>query len=144
MSIISEFREFAIKGNFIDLAVGVILGAASGKVVNALVDKIVMPPIGLATGKVNFSDLKFVLQQGELGADGKEIVKEVAVGYGAAIQSFFELMVIALVVFLVVRLYNRFRQQAKQAPSEPSAQEKLLTEIRDLLKAQTKKAGEAK
>jgi large conductance mechanosensitive channel len=139
MGILKEFREFAVKGNFIDLAVGVILGAASGKVVNSLVDRVVMPPIGLATGRVNFTDLKIVLMPGTTGPDGKELVKEVAIGYGAAIQSLFELFIIATVVFLVVRIYNRFRAAA--AAAEPNAQEKLLTEIRDLLKAQAKKAG---
>ncbi|HVJ89166.1 MAG TPA: large-conductance mechanosensitive channel protein MscL [Labilithrix sp.] len=136
MGIVKEFREFAIKGNFVDLAIGVILGAASGKVVNALVEKIVMPPIGLLTGRANFTELRIVLQPGRVGPDGKEAVKEVAIGYGAAIQSFFELLVIAAVVFLIVRAYNRFRTAAAKA--EPPAQEKLLTEIRDLLKAQKK------
>ncbi len=135
MGIIKEFRDFAIKGNFVDLAVGVIIGAASGKVVSALVEKVVMPPIGLATGRVNFADLKVVLQPAKLGADGKELAKEVAIGYGAAIQSFIELLIIAFVVFLVVRVYNRFRSIAA---AEPSAQEKLLTEIRDLLKERPK------
>lgn len=131
MSILKEFREFAIKGNFIDLAVGVILGAASGKVVTALVEKIIMPPIGLATGKVNFNDLRFVIQRATVTADGKELTKEIAIGYGSAIQSFFELLIIAFVVFLIVRAYNRFRHVTSP---EPSAQEKLLAEIRDLLK----------
>ena len=135
MGLIKEFREFAVKGNFIDLAVGVIIGAASGKVVNALVEKVIMPPIGLVTGRVDFNQLKIVLQDPVLGPDGKEVVKEVAIGYGAAIQSLFELLIIAAVVFLIVRAYNRFRLQAK-AEAEPSAQEKLLTEIRDVLKAQ--------
>jgi large conductance mechanosensitive channel len=133
MGIIKEFREFAIKGNFIDLAVGVIIGAASGKVVTALVEKVIMPPIGLVTGRVNFSELKILLQPAVVGADGKEVSKEVAITYGSAIQSLFELLIIAFVVFLIVRAYNRFRTVAVP---EPTAQEKLLTEIRDLLKAQ--------
>ncbi len=133
MGVVSEFREFAVKGNFIDLAVGVIIGAASGKVVNALVEKVIMPPIGLATGRVNFNELRVVLMHEKEGA------KEVAIGYGSALQAFFELFIIAVVVFLVVRLYNRFRTQAAKA--EPAAQEKLLIEIRDLLKEQKKKPG---
>src|SRR5688572_18524832 len=138
MSIVSEFREFAVKGNFLDLAVGVIIGAASGKVVTSLVEKIFMPPIGLVMGKVNFGDLKIILQPGVLGPDGKtEIVKEVAIGYGAAIQATIELFFIALVVFLIVRAYNRFRAKAPDPP--PTAQEKLLAEIRDLLKEKEKK-----
>lgn len=135
MGIMQDFREFALKGNFVDLAVGVIIGAASGKVVSALVEKVIMPPIGLVTGRVNFSELKIPLQPAVF-VDGKETVKEVGIFYGAAIQAFIELMIIAFVVFMVVRVYNRFRQAAP--PAEPSAQEKLLTEIRDLLKAQKK------
>ena len=133
MSIVKEFRDFANKGNFVDLAVGVILGAASGKIVSALVDKVIMPPIGLALGKVNFADLKVVLQPGTTGPDGKELVKEVAVGYGAAIQAFIDFFFVAVVVFFIVRAFNRFK--AKAPPAEPSAQEKLLAEIRDVLKA---------
>jgi large conductance mechanosensitive channel len=136
MGLIKEFREFALKGNFIDLAVGVIIGAASGKVVTSLVEKIVMPPIGLVTGKVNFADLKISLQPAVVGADGKEVSKEVAIWYGAALQSFIELLIIAFIVFLIVRIYNKFRTQAA---AEPTAQEKLLIEIRDLLKEQQKK-----
>ncbi|MBX3203631.1 MAG: large-conductance mechanosensitive channel protein MscL [Labilithrix sp.] len=134
MGILKEFREFAIKGNFIDLAVGVIIGAASGKVVNALVEKVIMPPVGLATGKVNFNELRITLQPAQMGPDGKELVKEVAINYGAAIQSFIELLMVASVVFLIVRAYNHFRTAAP--PPAPGAQEKLLTEIRDLLAAQ--------
>ena len=97
-----------------------------------------MPPIGLVTGRVNFSELKIPLQPAVMGADGKEVSKEVAIFYGAALQSFIELMIIAFVVFMVVRIYNKFRHAAP--PAEPSAQEKLLAEIRDLLKEQQKKA----
>lgn len=135
MSIVKEFREFAIKGNFIDLAVGVIIGAASGKVVTALVEKVIMPPIGLITGKVNFTELRYVLQPAVFGPDGKEASKEVAIRFGDALQSFIELFIVAFIVFLIVRGYNKLRHQAP--PPEPPAQEKLLTEIRDLLKAQS-------
>lgn len=134
MSIFKEFREFALKGNFVDLAVGVIIGAASGKVVTALVEKVIMPPIGLATGKVNFSELKIPLQPAVMGPDGKESVKEVAIYYGVALQAFIELMIIAFVVFLIVRAMNKIIKEKPPAP--PPAQEVLLTEIRDLLKAQ--------
>jgi large conductance mechanosensitive channel len=133
MSIVKEFREFALKGNFIDLAVGVIIGAASGKVVTSLVEKVIMPPIGLVTGRVNFSDLRLVLQPATTGPNGE--VKEVAIAYGSALQSFIELIIIALVVFLIVRGYNRVRTLATPPPN---AQELLLVEIRDLLKEQRK------
>jgi len=135
MSFLKEFREFALKGNFVDLAVGVIIGAASGNVVKSLVDKVIMPPIGLATGRVNFNELKYVLQPGTIGADGKEAIKEVAIGYGAAIQTFIELIIIAFVVFLVVRFMQKLIAAKPDAP--PPAQEVLLTEIRDLLKAKS-------
>jgi large conductance mechanosensitive channel len=132
LSLIKEFREFAIKGSFVDLAVGVILGAATGKVVSVLVDKIIMPPIGLLLGRVRFTELRVVLQDAELGPAGEELTKEVAIGYGAAIQAFIELLIVGFVVFLLVRVINRFRRQAP--PPGPSAQEKLLAEIRDILK----------
>ncbi|HSO31617.1 MAG TPA: large-conductance mechanosensitive channel protein MscL [Labilithrix sp.] len=135
MGIYSEFKDFAVKGNFVDLAVGVIIGAASGTVVKALVDKVIMPPIGLALGRVAFADLKIVLQAGSIGADGKELAKEVAIGYGAALQALVEFLIIGFVVFLVVRLYNKLRTEAP--PAAPPAQEKLLTEIRDLLAKKT-------
>jgi large conductance mechanosensitive channel len=135
MGIISEFKEFTVKGNFVDLAVGVIIGAASGKVVTSIVEKVIMPPIGLALGKVSFADLKIVLQQGTLGPDGKELVKEVAIGYGAAIQSFIDFLIVGFIVFLIVRLYNKVRAAAPPAAVPP--QEKLLTEIRDLLAKKT-------
>jgi large conductance mechanosensitive channel len=131
MGLLSEFKEFTVKGNFIDLAVGVIIGAASGKVVSTLVEKVIMPPIGLVLGKVNFADLKIVLQHGTTGPDGKELVKEVAIGYGAAFQSLIDFLIIGFIVFLVVRLYNKIRATAPPPPQPPA--EKLLTEIRDLL-----------
>jgi large conductance mechanosensitive channel len=108
-------------------------------VVSALVDRVIMPPIGLVLGRVNFADLKILLKPAEMGPDGKEVAKEVAIGYGAAIQSFIELLLVGFVVFLLVRAYNRFR--AKAPPAEAPAQEKLLTEIRDLLKTQAGAKG---
>lgn len=142
MGMLKEFKEFALKGNFIDLAVGVIIGAASGDVVKALVDKIVMPPIGLVTGRVNFTQLRLVLQAGgPIGADGKANPPEVAISYGDAIQTFIQFLIIAFIVFLIVRAYNKFRHAATP---EPTATEKLLTEIRDLMKAQEPKVEEKK
>lgn len=131
MGMLQEFKEFAFKGNFVDLAVAVVLGGASGKVVSALVEKVIMPPIGLALGKVNFADLKIVLQHAEKGPDGAEAVKEVAIGYGAALQATLDFVIVAFVVFLIVRTMNRLKKEAP-APAPP-AQEKLLGEIRDLL-----------
>ena len=135
MGIVADFKEFTLKGNFVDLAVGVIIGAASGKVVSTLVEKVIMPPIGLALGKVSFAELKVVLQAGTLGPDGKELVKEVAIGYGAAIQSLIDFLIVGFIVFLIVRLYNKVRAAAPPPPMP--AQEKLLGEIRDLLKTKS-------
>lgn len=132
MGMLQEFKEFAFKGNFVDLAVAVVLGGASGKVVTALVEKVIMPPIGLALGKVSFEDLKIVLQSAQKGPDGTEIAKEVAIGYGVALQAALDFLIVAFVVFLIVRTMNRFR---KTAPAAPPVQETLLTEIRDLLAA---------
>lgn len=133
MGVWGEFKEFAIKGNFVDMAIAVVLGGASGKVVTAIVDKVIMPPIGMALGKVSFTDLKIVLQSAALDANGKEAAKEVAIGYGAAIQAVIDFSIVAFILFLIVKGINRFKKAAP--PAEPSAQEKLLTEIRDALKA---------
>ncbi|MBX3232988.1 MAG: large-conductance mechanosensitive channel protein MscL [Labilithrix sp.] len=132
---LQEFKEFAVKGNFVDLAIAVVLGGASGKVVSAIVEKVITPPLGILLGKVNFSELKIVLQPGTTGPDGKELVKEVAIGYGVMIQSLIDFIIVAFIVFLIVKAMNRFKKEAPAAPAEPPAQEKLLTEIRDLLKA---------
>lgn len=134
MSILKEFREFALKGNFIDLATAVVIGGASGKVVSAIVDKVIMPPIGVILGKVNFTELKVVLQEATFDPDGKELTKEVAVGYGAMLQALIDFVIIAFIVFLIVRAMNRFKKQAPPPPPPgPTTEEKLLTEIRDLL-----------
>jgi len=112
----------------------VIIGAASGKVVSSLVDKVIMPPISLITGRVNFSELRVVLHPAVF-VDGKETAKEVALGYGSALQSFIELLIVAFIVFMIVRMVQRMIKAAP--PPGPSAQEVLLGEIRDLLKAQS-------
>lgn len=138
MKILTEFKEFALKGNFIDLAIAVVLGGASGKVVTAIVEKVIMPPLGIVLGKVNFADLKIVLQEATFAEDGKELTQEVALGYGAAVQSLIDFVIVAFIVFLIVRAMNRFKAAAP--PSEPPAQEKLLEEIRDLLKEGAKSA----
>jgi large conductance mechanosensitive channel len=135
MSFLQDFKSFAMKGNFVDLAIGVILGASAGKVVSALVDKVIMPPIGLLLGRVNFADLRLVLQHASVDANGKPL-PEVSVGYGAAIQAFIDFLIVSFVVFLIVRAYGRFRAP-ETAAAPPPKQEVLLTEIRDVLKAQS-------
>ena len=132
MGMISEFKEFIAKGNVLDLAVGVVIGAAFGKIVSALVDGIVMPIISILTGGVNVSDWKFVLEPAKVGADGKETAAAVVIQYGALLQAAINFLVIAFVIFLVVKAYNRLRTPAADAP--PPEDVVLLREIRDSLK----------
>lgn len=128
-----EFKSFAFKGNAFDLAIGVIIGAAFGKIVTSLVEQVVMPPIGLLIGKVDFSDLKWVLTP----ADAATGAEEVAIAYGAFINTCIQFLIVAFAVFMLVKLVNMLRRQEAEAPAEPPAptpSEALLAEIRDLLK----------
>lgn len=128
MSFISEFKEFAMKGNVVDLAVGVIIGGAFGKIVTSFVGDVVMPVIGTLVGGVNFSDLAIVLQQ----AQGE--VPAVLLKYGAFLQTVFDFLIIALAIFLAIKAMNKFkRKEEAAAPAAPSAEAVLLGEIRDLL-----------
>jgi large conductance mechanosensitive channel len=133
MSMASEFKEFIMRGNVVDLAVGVIIGGAFGKIVSSLVDQVVMPPIGLITGGVDFSQLKIVLK----GADAAAKKPEVAIQYGAFINTCIQFLLIAFVIFVIVQAVNRLRRtQAAAPPSTPPAPtptELLLAEIRDAL-----------
>jgi large conductance mechanosensitive channel len=130
MSMIQEFKEFAVKGNVIDMAVGVIIGTAFGKIVSSFVADVVMPPIGVLLGGVNFSDLAFTVKKaiGESPA--------VVVAYGRFAQTVIDFTIIAFVIFMVVRVINSLKkaEAAPSAPAAPSAEQVLLTEIRDLLK----------
>jgi large conductance mechanosensitive channel len=131
MSIGSEFKEFAMKGNVVDLAVGVIIGAAFGKIVSALVENVIMPPLGKVIGGVNFSDLAV-----NLGADPTG--KDVLLKYGAFLQTVFDFVIIAFVIFLAIKGINKLKKPAVPAPNAPPPppprNEVLLEEIRDLLK----------
>jgi large conductance mechanosensitive channel len=133
MGMVQEFKEFAMKGNVVDLAVGVIIGGAFGKIVSSLVDDVIMPPVGLALGGVNFKDLSVVLK--EASADGK--VAAVLLKYGNFLQTVLDFAILAFVIFLMVKAINSMKRKEVAAPAaaaEPSAQEKLLTEIRDALR----------
>lgn len=133
MSLVSEFREFAVKGNVVDLAVGVIIGGAFGKIVTSLVDQVVMPPIGWLIGGINFSDLKITLPVNPTNPDGAPAVIE----YGAFINVLIQFVIVAFVIFMMVKLINKLRRQSAEAPAEPAAPtatEQLLVEIRDELK----------
>jgi large conductance mechanosensitive channel len=129
MAFFSEFKQFAMRGNVVDLAVGVVIGAAFGKIVTSLVDQILMPPIGAIVGGVDFSAYKWVLVSA--GADGKG---EVAILFGAFINTLIQFAIVAFAIFLVVKLMNRLMRKQEAAPAPPSPEQVLLTEIRDLLK----------
>jgi large conductance mechanosensitive channel len=127
MSFISEFKEFAMKGNVVDMAVGVIIGAAFGKIVSSLVSDVVTPPLGFAIGGVNFTDLAVTLGTGPTG-------EPIVLKYGAFLQAAFDFLIIAFVLFLAIRAINKLKTPpAPAASAPPSRQEVLLQEIRDLL-----------
>ncbi|WP_281773135.1 large-conductance mechanosensitive channel protein MscL [Haemophilus parahaemolyticus] len=131
MSILKEFREFAVKGNVVDMAVGVIIGGAFGKIVSSLVSDVIMPPIGWIIGGVDFKDLAIEI------APAKEGAEAVMLKYGAFIQNVFDFLIIAIAVFAMVKIINSLKKAPEPEPEktpEPTAEEKLLTEIRDLLK----------
>lgn len=129
MSILSEFKDFAMKGNVVDLAVGVIIGGAFGKIVSSLVADVLMPLLGILTGGVNFSDKSFILKAAE-GANPEVVIK-----YGAFLQSVVDFTIIAFSIFMMIKALNAVHKKKDTAPAtEPTTQEKLLAEIRDLLK----------
>jgi large conductance mechanosensitive channel len=137
MGLLSEFRTFAMRGNVVDLAVGVVIGAAFGKIVTSLVDGIVMPLVGKLTGGVDFSERKLELEPAVVDAAGTVVDPGVYVAYGAFLQTLLDFVIVAFAIFLMIRAVNRLRrkQEAAPEPPAPTAEEKLLIEIRDLLRA---------
>lgn len=135
---LKEFKEFAIKGNVIDMAVGVVIGGAFGKIVGSLVTDVIMPPIGLLLGKVDFTNLFLNLSGTPVASLADAKAKGLAtLNYGVFINTTFEFLIIAFAIFMVVKQINRLKREAPPAPAappEPSNEEKLLVEIRDLLK----------
>lgn len=132
---LKEFREFAMRGNVVDLAIGVIIGGAFGLIVNSLVADIFMPIIGVVTGGVNFAELGYELKAATVNAAG-ETVPAVVIGYGKFIQFTINFLIVAFAMFMVVKAMNRMKKkeaEAPPAPPVPTAEEKLLVEIRDLL-----------
>jgi len=133
---LQDFKAFAMRGNVVDMAVGVIIGGAFGKIVSSVVNDVLMPPIGWLIGGVNFSDLKYELPANPLNPD----LEAVTINYGAFLQACIDFLIIAFCVFLMVRAIARLTTKKEEEPAapapapEPSAEEKLLTEIRDLLK----------
>jgi len=131
MSMMSEFRDFAMRGNVVDMAVGIVIGGAFGKIVSSFVSDVLMPPIGMALGGVDFSDLAMTLQE----ASGD--VAAVTLNYGSFIQTVIDFIIIAFAIFMVIKGMNKMKkkeEEAPPAPPKPSTEENLLTEIRDLLK----------
>ena len=131
MSMVSEFKEFAMRGNVVDMAVGIIIGAAFGKIVSSFVSDIIMPPLGVVIGGVDFTDLAVTIKAASDGAEA------VTLKYGAFIQTVLDFLIVAIAIFIVIKLMNSLKkkeEETPEAPPEPSAEEKLLTEIRDLLK----------
>lgn len=132
MAIIKEFKEFAMRGNVVDLAVGVIIGAAFGKIVTSLVNDVIMPPIGYLTGGIDFKNLKVLIK----AADPANKVAEVAINYGNFINTVIEFLIVAFCIFMVVKAINSLKKPEEAAPAAepvPTKEEILLTEIRDLL-----------
>ena len=143
---LTEFKEFATKGNVVDMAVGVVIGAAFGKIVSSLVDDLIMPLVGVATGGINFTDYKIVLQKAVM--DGAEVIKpEVTLNWGTWVQTIVNFLIVAFSIFVAIKFMNRLRKRkdledeaeaatADAAVEAPTKDQELLTEIRDLLKQQ--------
>jgi large conductance mechanosensitive channel len=133
MSLIKEFKEFAMRGNVVDMAIGIIIGGAFGKIISSFVSDVLMPPIGILLGGTNFSDLKIVIQDADIASE----VAEVAINYGTFVQTVIDFSIIAFCIFMVIKGMNRMKKKKEEAPAAPPAptkEELLLTEIRDLLK----------
>jgi large conductance mechanosensitive channel len=135
---LKEFKAFAMRGNVVDMAIGIVIGVAFGKIVSTLVGNIIMPVVGLITGGVDFSDKKIMLKEAVLNADKTVKVPEVAIGYGVFINTIIDFVIVAFALFMVIKLMNRLqkKEEAKPAtPPLPTKDQELLGEIRDLLKA---------
>lgn len=144
MGFFKEFKEFAMKGNVIDMAVGVVIGDAFSKIVSSLVKDIIMPLVGVATGGINFTDYKIVLQKAVM--DGQEVITpEVTMNWGAWVQTIVDFLIVAFCIFVMIKFMNNLRKRAEKAqkeeeaaaaaaPAAPTKEEELLTEIRDILK----------
>ena len=141
---LKDFRDFAMKGNVIDMAVGVVIGAAFGKIVSSLVDDLIMPLVGVATGGINFTDYKWVIQPEVKDAAGEIVTPLVSLNWGTWVQTIVNFIIVAFCIFVMIRFVQNLRKKkdeeaaAPAAAPEPTKEEQLLTEIRDLLKEQKK------
>jgi large conductance mechanosensitive channel len=139
MGFLAEFKKFAVKGNVIDLAVGVVIGAAFGGITKSLVDDVIMPPLGLLVSKVDFSSLKLILKEAVID-NGQVVSPAVSVNYGLFLQAVINFLIIAFAIFMLVRTINRMREKEAAKPAPPiNKEEQLLTEIRDILKSSSDK-----
>lgn len=136
MSFVKEFKDFAMKGNLIDMAVAFVMGAAFGRIVTGFIDGLVMPIVGKITAGVDFQSLKFILSEAQYDASGKLLVAEASIKYGAFITILIDFLLVAFFMFLVIKAMNKMKKKeaAIAAPPQPTKEEVLLTEIRDLLK----------
>ena len=140
MKLISEFKAFAMRGNVVDMAVGIIIGGAFGKIVSSIVADVIMPPIGLLLGGVKFTDLKIILKDPVMDAAGKITTQGVAINYGNFIQTTVDFLIVAFAIFMMIKAMNSMKKKEEPAPVEapapppPTNEEVLLGEIRDLLK----------
>ncbi|MGB3460342.1 large-conductance mechanosensitive channel protein MscL [Rhodanobacter lindaniclasticus] len=133
MSMLQEFKAFAMRGNVMDMAVGIVIGGAFGKIVSSLVSDVIMPPIGWLTGGIDFSKLKWVIKPAD-DSDPAHKIAEVAISYGTFINTIITFIIIAFAIFMVIKAMNRLQKKQEEAPAAPPADVALLTEIRDLLK----------
>jgi large conductance mechanosensitive channel len=137
MGMLKEFKDFAMRGNVVDMAVGIIIGGAFGKIVSSFVADVIMPPIGLLIGGVDFTDLKLTLKDAIIDATGAVTTEAVTINYGNFIQTAIDFIIIAFAIFMMVKAMNSMKKKEEAAPAAPPAptkEETLLTEIRDLLK----------
>ncbi len=137
MSLVKEFRDFAMRGNVVDMAVGIIIGGAFGKIVTSVVNDILMPPIGLMIGGMKFTDLSVVLKDAVVNGSGEITTAAVTLNYGNFIQTTVDFFIIALAIFGVIKLMNQLKRKEEEKPAThptPTKEQELLTEIRDLLK----------
>lgn len=137
MGILKEFKDFAMRGNVVDMAVGIIVGGAFGKIVSSFVADVIMPPIGLLIGGVDFTNLKFILKKAVIDTAGTVTVEPVSINYGSFLQTVIDFVIIAYAMFIMIKFMNRLKKKEEEAPAAPPApskEETLLTEIRDLLR----------
>lgn len=141
MGLIKEFKEFAIKGNMVDMAVGIIIGTAFNKVVDVLVKQIILPPLSLLTKGIHFADKNIVLRHAVQATPGQKAIEEIAIGYGALIESLLDFLIIGFTIFIVVRLMNRFRQKAEDPRNKTEVTPKdieLLSNLNELMEEQNR------